>query len=129
VTTASDSKQVVVDSSAWIEFLADGPKAAQLARYFEQEEHLLVPAIVVYEVYKKLLREQGNTAAERFLSQALRLAMVDLDPGMAVAAAHTSLEHGLAMADAIVYAIARTHQAQLVTMDKHFRQLPGVTHF
>ena len=129
MTTASGSKQVVVDSSAWIEFLADGPKAAELAQYFEHEEHLLVPTIVIYEVYKKLLREQGNTAAERFLSQALRLATADLDPGMAVAAAHTSVEYGLAMADAMVYAIARMFEARLVTRDKHFRQLPNVIQF
>lgn len=129
MTTASGSKRVVVDSSAWIEFLADGPKAAQLSRFFEREEQLLVPTIVIYEVYKKLLREQGATSAERFFSQALRLATVQLDAEMAAVAAQTSLRHGLAMADAIVYAAARAHEAQLVTMDKHFRPLPGVSYF
>ncbi len=126
MTTPNGSDRVVLDSSVWIELLSGGSKAGELARYLEQEDRLLVPAIVIYEVYKKLAREHGLTSAERFLSQALRLASVDLDAALAAAAAQTSLEHGLAMADAIVYATARALEARLITRDKHFRELPGV---
>src|SRR5882762_5459879 len=70
MTKASDL--FLVDSSGWVEFIGDGPLAEKFAPYFEREEHLLVPAIVLYEVYKKLLSAQGSTAADRFLSAALR---------------------------------------------------------
>jgi hypothetical protein len=48
------SELFLVDSSGWVEFMGDGPRAEKFAPYFEREERLLVPAIVLYEVYKKL---------------------------------------------------------------------------
>ena len=53
------SELFLVDSSGWIEFLGDGPLADRFAPYFEREEWLIVPAIVLYEVYKKLLSVAG----------------------------------------------------------------------
>lgn len=40
-----------------------------------------------------------------------------------------SSEYGLAMADAIVYATSRKHQALLITTDKHFKDLLRVKFF
>jgi predicted nucleic acid-binding protein len=121
------SELVLVDSSGWVEFLGDGPQAETFAPYFEREERLLVPAIVLYEVYKKMLSAQGSTAADRFLSAALRACVVPLDGRLAVLAARMSLDRRLAMADAIIYATAQAAGAHLVTSDKHFRGLPGAT--
>jgi predicted nucleic acid-binding protein len=73
------SELFLVDSSGWIEFLGDGPLADRFAPYFEREERLIVPAIVLSEVYKKLLSERGSTAADRFLSAALRACVVPID--------------------------------------------------
>lgn len=72
------------------------------------------------------MRERGKTEADRFISEALRRVVVPLDEGLALAAALVSNEHKLAMADAIIYATARAHQAQLVTGDAAFRGLPDV---
>ena len=58
------SELFLVDSSGWVEFLGDGPRAEKFAPYFEHEDRLLVPTIVLYEVYKKLLTAQGSTAAD-----------------------------------------------------------------
>jgi predicted nucleic acid-binding protein len=38
------------------------------------------------------------------------------------------LQHGLAMADAIVYATARDQEAQLITGDADLKDLPGVVY-
>ena len=121
------SELVLVDSSGWVEFLGDGPRAEKFAPYFEREERLLVPTIVLYEVYKKLLFAQGSTAADRFLSAALRARVVSLDERLALLAARISLDRRLAMADAIIYATAQAAGAHLVTSDMHFRGLPGAT--
>ena len=43
---------IVVDSSGWIEFFTDGPKAGVYARYLQEPEEIFTPAVVVYEVYK-----------------------------------------------------------------------------
>jgi predicted nucleic acid-binding protein len=124
-----DSEFFLVDSSGWIEFLGDGPLADRFATYFEREERLIVPAIVLYEVYKKLLSVRGSTAADRFLSAALRARVVPIDDRLALLAARISLERRLAMADAMIYATALAAGALLVTCDAHFQGLPEATVF
>jgi predicted nucleic acid-binding protein len=121
------SELFLVDSSGWVEFMGDGPLAEKFAPYFEREERLLVPAIVLYEVYKKLLSAQGSTAADRFLSAALRAPVVPIDERLALLAARTSLDRRLPMADAMIYATALAAGAHLVTSDAHFRGLTEVT--
>ncbi len=123
------SELFLVDSSGWIEFLGEGPLAERFAPYFEREERLIVPAIVLYEVYKKLLSAQSSTAADRFLSAALRARVVPIDERLAVLAARISLERRLAMADAMIYATALATEAHLVTSDEHFQGLPEATVF
>lgn len=129
MTTPSGSERYIVDSSGWVEYLGDGPKAVSFAKYLENPEALLLPSIVVYEVYKKMLREQNQTLAESFLSAAFGFQEREilLDVSLAALAARASLNANLSMADAIIYAAAREHQAQLITSDTHFAGLPGVT--
>ncbi len=127
MTTPSDSELVLVDSSGWVEYFGEGPKAAAFASYLEREESLLLPTIVLYEVYRKLFRQSGTPVADRFLSYAFRARGVVLDARLAILAVRASLEFRLAMADAIIYATARMFQVKLVTSDPDFAPLPGVT--
>jgi toxin FitB len=129
VTTPSVSNRYVVDSSGWVEYLGNGPKADEFAKYLENPDTLLLPTIVVYEVYKKMLREQTMMLAEKFLSTAFNFQEreIILDVSLAASAANTSLRSNLSMADAIIYAAAQAHQAELITSDAHFTGLPGVT--
>jgi predicted nucleic acid-binding protein len=129
VTTPSGSERFVVDSTGWVEYLADGPKAPAFAAYLEKPESLFLPTIVVYEVYKKLLRERRDHLAQEFLSGAFNFheRIVPLDTSLAELAARISLETKLAMADAIIYAAAKTHRATLITSDTHFSGLDFVT--
>ena len=117
----------LVDSSGWVEFMGDGPRAEKFARYFEHGERLLVPVIVLYEVYKKLLSVHGSTAADRFLSAALRARVVPIDERLALLAARISLDRRLAMSDAMIYATAVASGARLITSDAHFQGLAEVT--
>ena len=123
------SDLVVVDSAGWVEYLGDGPKAAEFARYLDNQESVLLPTTVVYEVYKKLLREMSGELAQRFLSGAFGFydRLIPLDLVIAELAARVSLETKLPMADAIIYASARQHRASLITSDAHFAGLPWVT--
>ena len=115
---------ILVDSSGWIEHLTDRPLADQFEKRLATAD-LLVPTVVVYEVYKFLRRETSLDAAERAVVLMQERHVVPLDEQVAIEAADFSLEHGLAMADAVVYATARHHDATLVTMDEDFRELPG----
>ena len=129
MTATTASNLVVVDSSGWVEYMGDGKKADAFAGYLEFPESVLLPSIIVYEVHKQLYREYGKNLADEFLSHSLgfndRLIPFDLD--LAILASRMSLETGLPMADAIIYATSQHHRAQLITSDSHFANLPGVT--
>jgi predicted nucleic acid-binding protein len=134
VTTPSEFRLSLVDSSGWIEYLTDGKKADLFAPFLELEEFLLVPSIVFYEVYKKLLAvSEANpairTAPWRFVSHALRATNAVFDADIALKAVEVSRNYNLAMADAIIFATAQFHKAKLITSDSHFARLPGVTLF
>jgi toxin FitB len=129
VTTPSGSDFFLVDSTGWVEYLADGPKAQAFAAYLEKPESLLLPTIVVYEVYKKLRRQGNDRLAQHFLSTAFGFQerIVAVDIALAELAARISIEAKLAMADAMIYAAAKLHGATLVTSDAHFSGLDFVT--
>ena len=122
----SGSETYLVDSSGWLEYLTEDSKAAAFANYLEGDATVIVPTMVVYEVYKHLAKHRGRAIADRFASQVLLRRVVPLDETIALAAANASLEHRLSASDAIIYATARVHQAQLITANTHFRGLVGV---
>jgi predicted nucleic acid-binding protein len=115
----------VIDSSGWIEFATDGPLAD---RYEEHLKHgdILTPSIVLYEVYKRLKRDGTQALADALAAAIGKTHIVGFDDALALQAADLSLEHNLAMADAIVYATARRHNAKLITSDADFKDLPDV---
>jgi toxin FitB len=126
VTTRSGSELYVVDSTGWLEYLTEDSKAAAFSHYLEGEASVLVPSVVIFEVYRHLAKHRGKPLADRFASQALVRKVIPLDETVALAAANVSLDHRLTGTDSIVYATARVCQAQLVTTNTHFRGLPGV---
>ncbi|HTW23223.1 MAG TPA: type II toxin-antitoxin system VapC family toxin [Candidatus Baltobacteraceae bacterium] len=126
MTTRSASETYLVDTSGWLEYLTEDSKAAAFGHYLEGESPVIVPALVLYDVYRYLAKQRGRTVADRFLSQALHRRVVPLDETIAIAAANASIDHRLSSTDAIVYATARVCQAQLVTANTHFRGLPGI---
>ncbi|HEY2461841.1 MAG TPA: type II toxin-antitoxin system VapC family toxin [Candidatus Acidoferrum sp.] len=126
MTAPTASEPVVVDSSGWLEYITADTKAALFAPYFESARSILVPVIVLYEVRKILLLRSSKTLADIFVSEALRRTIVPIDEQVALSAAALSVQYQLAMADALLYATARTQDAQFITSDAHFRNLPHV---
>src|SRR5206468_2947336 len=118
------SPLILVDSSGWIEYLANRPKAARFATYLEGGSALLVSAIEIYEVYKVIRRDLSEERAVAAVSALRRATIVPVDASLALDAADISLARGLAMADALVYATARRHGARLITADADFAGLP-----
>ena len=118
----------VVDSSGWLEFFTDGPLADDYASRLRKLATVITPVIVIDEVYKRLKRELSEDDAVLAVSAMQRSQVVAIDQELALTAADLSLEHGLAMADAIVLATARKFQAELVTSDRDFEEIAGVTY-
>jgi predicted nucleic acid-binding protein len=83
--------------------------------------------IQVYEIYKVVRRDISEERAIESVS-ALRATTIEpLAESLALEAADISLEHGLAMAGAIIFATATRHRADIITADTDFEGLPGVT--
>lgn len=84
-------------------------------------------AIEIHEVYKVIRRDLSEERAVEAITVMRRATIEPLDESLALDAADIALAHGLAMADAIVYATARRHGATMVTSDADFDGLPGAT--
>lgn len=119
---------IVVDSSGWVEFFTDGAVANEYAFRLRNLPSVVTPMIVVYEVYKRLKRELGEDDALIAVSAMQRSRVVPITQTIALAAADLSLQHGLAMADAMILATADEYGAELVTSDRDFEQIERVTY-
>lgn len=116
----------VVDSSGWLEYLAETPNADIFAQAIEDPEHLIVPALSVLEVFKWVLRERGEDAALQAAALMQQGHVVELDVALAVRAAKLGIEHKLPLADSVIFATAQAFGAVLWTQDADFPDLPEV---
>jgi len=116
----------VVDSSAWLEYFADGPNATFFAPAIERVDALVVPSIVLLEVFKRLYQQVGEHAALTAVAQMQQGRVVDLDAPLALTAAQLGVQHRLPLADSVVYATARHHDADVWTQDADFDGKPRV---
>jgi predicted nucleic acid-binding protein len=116
----------VVDSSGWLEYFADGPNADFFAPAIESPDLLIVPSISLYEVFKRVAQQRGEGEAIHAVAVMNQGRVVDLDAALALGAAALSLELALPMADSIILATARAHEATLWTQDSDFEGILGV---
>ncbi len=116
----------LVDTSAWVEYLTGSALGATLASDFPDRTQWLVPTMVQLELMKWLTREVGEDKADRVIAFTETCVVADLDTTIALSAAELCARHRLATADAVVYATALAHGADLLTCDRHFESLPGV---
>jgi predicted nucleic acid-binding protein len=116
----------VVDSSGWLEYLADAANAEFFAPAIEDPEHLVVPALSILEVFKWILRERGEDAALQATALMQQGQVVDVDVALSIRAAKLGLERKLPLADSVMLATAQAYGATLWTQDADFDGLPGV---
>ena len=116
----------IVDSSGWLEYFSGEGNVDFFAPAIEDTEHLLVPVICIYEVFKRVIQQCNLTAARANISDMHEGIIIELDSSLALSAAHISIELKLAMADSFILATARAHNATLWTQDEHFKDIEGV---
>jgi toxin FitB len=120
---------ISVDSYGWIERFTGGPRSPQYNRIIDRArpEELVTSVIVLYEVYKKVKKMKGEEIALEAVAALSQTRVVPLDQTLSLEAADYSLEFGLHLADALVYATARRHSAELYTSDEGMKGLAGVS--
>jgi len=116
----------VVDSSGWLAYFSGDPNAIAFSAVIENTSELIVPTICLYEVFKRILSQRGEEAALQAVGIMSLGTIVDLDQEIAINAARISDELKIAMADSIILATTRTHQATLWTQDVDFDGIDGV---
>lgn len=116
----------VVDSSAWLEYFANGPNTRFFAPAIEDTAHLVVPTVSLYEVFKRVLQQADESKALQAVATMQQGKVVDLEATLALSAAKISLDHGLPLADSVILATARAYDAPLWTQDDDFKGLEGV---
>jgi predicted nucleic acid-binding protein len=118
---------LIVDTSAWIEWLIASPTGKVVEGMIPQREDWLVPTIVQLELAKWLAREVGVDKADQVIAFTQTCLVASLETPIALLAAEMCAKHKLATADAIVYATALEYRVKLLTCDAHFDGLPDVT--
>ena len=116
----------VVDSSAWLEYFADGPNAEHFAKVIEKPDDLLVPSITLLEVFKRISQQRDESAALQYVAVMQQSTVVALDCALALRAAALGLRHKLPLVDSIVYATAQQANAMVWTQDADFEGLADV---
>lgn len=116
----------IVDSSGWLEYFADGENASFFAPAIEDTERLIVPAICMYEVFKRLMVQRGENTALVHIGDMHHGQVAELTASIALQAAKISTELKMAMADSIILATARAYEATLWTQDADFAGIDGV---
>lgn len=116
----------VVDSSAWLEYFADGPNAGHFASVIETSDALLVPSITLLEVFKRIAHQRDASTALQYVAVMQQSEIVDLDAALSLRAASVGLQYKLSLADSIIYATAQQGSALVWTQDAVFDGLPDV---
>jgi len=116
----------LVDSCGWLEYFAGGPKAGTYAKPIEKTDQLLVPAICIFEVFKRVFQQRDEDAALHAVAAMNQGRVVELDSSISMGAAKLSVEFKIPMADSIILATAINHNATIWTSDADFKGIKGV---
>jgi predicted nucleic acid-binding protein len=119
----------IVDTSAWLEFFEGSKYATHFEDVILDIDNLIVPSVVIYEVFKKLLQLKDETFAIEATSSMQKGRVVELNEYIAILAAKMSSCLKLPMADSMIYAIGYINGAEIWTMDADFKGLNCVNYF
>ena len=120
---------VLIDSHGWIEYFSGGKLALKYSKYIEaaNSSEYITPAIVLYEVYKKIKSTKGEGMALRAVAYIMaHTTIISIDKKISLNAAEISLKTKLPMADAMIKVIAEEKDANLITGDGHFKNFKDV---
>ncbi|TKT80218.1 type II toxin-antitoxin system VapC family toxin [Aquamicrobium sp. LC103] len=116
----------VVDTSAWIEGLIRGGNGNAISHELPLRSRWIVPTIVQLELAKWLSRNATYDEAAAIMAFTTRCIVVELTTPIALHAAELCRQCKLSTADAIIYATTLHTDADLLTCDALFMDLPRV---
>ena len=116
----------LVDSSGWLAYFADDPNADFFASAIEDAANLVVPTLSLFEVYKRINQQRHRDDALQAVAVMQQGRVVDLSADLALRAAELSQRKPLPLADSVMLATARAHNAVFWTQDSDFEGMESV---
>lgn len=89
----------LVDSSGWLEYFADGLNSKFFATPLKKVDELVVPTISIYEVFKSVVRQRGESAGLQAVAIMNQGQVIDLTTNISMMAAKLCLTHNIPMAE------------------------------
>jgi predicted nucleic acid-binding protein len=122
------SKAYVLDASALLDLLVNGPGAERVERLLKEVQPatpLLVSAVNWGEVFYISWQRHGEESARQTLADLLQLPIrvVPVDVPQVLKAVELKAVHKIPYADCFAAALATLNQAALVTSDRDFEKL------
>lgn len=116
----------LVDSSGWLEYLADGPNAAVFEKPLKDIQNLIVPSLCLSEIFKLVLRERGENDALQAIALMRQGTVIDLTAEIALLAARISTDLQLPLFEGIILTTSQLSGATLWTQNSAFESVKGV---
>lgn len=119
----------ILNSSAWMECLDDGPNTPHFRPILQKLPELIIPSIVITEVRKVILAQRTRGQADQ-VTEAMRSdKVVPIAEAIAISAADLFAKYKLPLADSPINAVALAQKATVGTQDSNFEGLSGVRYF
>ena len=81
----------IIDSSLWIEYFIDSKNANLIEEVILDSEKLIIPTVILNEVFKQVLREKDEVEALNIYSMMKFSKIVELSENISINAAYISL--------------------------------------
>lgn len=123
------SRTYVLDASAVLDFVEDGPGAERIQQLFIDASRSRVPLLVSIlnwgEVFYHSWQRRGEESARRTVADLSRfpIELVPVDLSHALKAGELKAIHKIPYVDCVAAALAVLNQAVLVTSDRDFERL------
>lgn len=125
------NSNVLIDTSAWVEYFKGHSKTADTVTSLIETGRASICGVIYYE----LLQGARDEREARYLPNALSaLTYFEMSPDTwihagRIAAGLRSRGITLPISDILVGTVALIHSIQVLTLDKHFNSIPGLTRY
>ena len=123
----TDKTRYLLDSSALLSLIEDAPGANRVEQLLRHEQ-VLLPWLVLLEVYDLTYREEGEIQADQRLAMLKQLdvdLLMEAGEEVLLTAGRLRASHPISLADSIIAGFAMQHKAVLVHQDPEYESLQG----
>lgn len=116
----------LLDTCVWIEIILGDSLGEVFKPLYLDKQNILLPNLVQFELQRWALCQYSEAKVNQITLTLRETNVVQTSERIVLLAAELTSKYKLHAMDALIYATALEHDAQLVTCDAHFKDLPQV---